>query len=674
MNKNIILCCIAAASTLMLSSCEDFLDKEPLSSVVPTEYYKDEAQIQAAVNQLYTAVLPFHTNWSFGIFGLDSGTDNQVGFDPEIKYTKGQWKVALENDNWNWENIHNINYSLKQSLTNYNNKEVTGSEKNIRQYIGELYFLRAYAYFTMLQKWGDLPIIKEDLPLDEEYLISMNKRSPRNEVARFILEDLGNAIEYMSDNFDVRKNRISPDVAKLLESRVALFEASWLENFKGTAFVPNGEGWPGKSKDYNADYEYPSGSIDKEIEYFLQTAVTSAEAVAEKYKNNLTKNTGEVPQSETDPDNPYFSMFGNTDMSTYPDVLLWREYSKGLGIVNNVEVGIQHGNNGVGLTRSMIESFVMKDGKPHYASHTGFVYNDETLANIRENADPRLKIFLKEPNQKNLFKNMTSQETHGVEVEPYPDITNMNAEKGYSTGYTIRKGGTFDKDLCGNGNGYTGAVVFRATEALLNYMEAEYLLTKNLASGKILEYWKLVREAAGFSDAAADPYTMINATEMDKETLDWGAYTAGHLLQDRNLYNIRRERRCELMAEGLRWMDLIRWRSMDQMISKPYHVEGFHLWNTPMQSWYAAENLVDDGSSSATVSNVSLSEYLRPFEKNMTSGNLYRDGFVWFMAHYLEPLPIKQFQLTSSDRVTVEQSTLYQNPYWPLKADSPAEQ
>lgn len=641
--------------------------------VVPTEYYKDEAQIQAAVNKLYTEVLPSHTNWSFGIFGLDSGTDNQVGFNPDVKYAKGQWKVALENDNWNWENIHNINYSLKQSLTNYNNKEVTGSEKNIRQYIGELYFLRAYAYFTMLQKWGDLPIVKEDLPLDEEYLIEMNKRSPRNEVARFILEDLGHAVEYMSDNFDTRKNRISPDVAKLLKSRVALFEASWLENFKGTAFVPNGEGWPGKSKDYNTSYEYPLGTIDKEIEFFLNEAVASAETVAEKYKNSLTQNTGKVPQSEDDPDNPYFSMFGNTDMSTFPDVLLWREYSKGLGVVNNVEVGIQHGNNGVGLTRSMVESFVMKDGKPHYAPHTGFVYDDETLAKIRENADPRLHIFLKEPDQKNLFKNMTSQETHGVEVEPYPDITNMNAEKGYSTGYTIRKGGTFDKDLCGNGNGYTGAVVFRATEALLNYMEAQYLLTRDLNSGKIMEYWKLIREAAGFEGTAVNPTTMIDATEMDKEVLDWGAYTAGTLLQDKVLYNIRRERRCELMAEGLRWMDLLRWRAMDQMITTPYHVEGFHLWNTPMQNWYEAEDLVDDGSSSATVSNVNLGEYLRPFEKNMTSGNLYRDGFVWSMAHYLEPLPIKQFQLTSSDRVTVEQSILYQNPYWPLKADSPAE-
>lgn len=74
----------------------------------------------------------------------------------------------------------------------------------------------------------------------------------------------------MSDNFDDRHNRLSPDVAILLKSRVALFEGSWLNYFKGTAFVPNGEGWPGKAKDYNANYEYPSGNIDNEITYFLQ--------------------------------------------------------------------------------------------------------------------------------------------------------------------------------------------------------------------------------------------------------------------------------------------------------------------------------------------------------------------------------------------------------------------
>ena len=76
------------------------------------------------------------------------------------------------------------------------------------------------------------------------------------------------------------------------------------------------------------------------------------------------------------------------------------------------------------------------------------------------------------------------------------------------------------------------------------------------------------------------------ATVMAKEAEnDWGAYSAGNLI-DATLYNIRRERRSELIAEGLRYMDLCRWRSMDQLMTTPYHIEGFHLWNTPMESWY----------------------------------------------------------------------------------------
>ena len=79
---------------------------------------------------------------------------------------------------------------------------------------------------------------------------------------------------------------------------------------------------------------------------------------------------------------------------------------------------------------------------------------------------------------------------------------------------------------------------------------------------------------------------------MTKEKLDWGAYSGGQLLTDATLYNIRRERRCELMGEGSRWRDLIRWRALEQMSKEPYFVEGFHLWNTPMQTWYEAQELI----------------------------------------------------------------------------------
>jgi hypothetical protein len=279
------------------------------------------------------------------------------------------------------------------------------------------------------------------------------------------------------------------------------------------------------------------------------------------------------------------------------------------------------------------------------------------------------------PGQKNVFKNMSASEDHYTEDEPLGDITTKNAETGYATGYAIRKGGTFDKELCGNGNSYNGAVIFRATEALLNYIEAEYMLTQNISSGHITEYWRTIREKAGFTGEAINPETTINATDMSKETLDWGAYSAGQLLSDKTLYNIRRERRCELMAEGLREMDLKRWRAMDQMINKPYHVEGIHLWNTELQQLYTdgGYDLTCDGSGNATVSSPSLSEYYRPLEVNLNN-NSYKDGWVWHMAHYLEPLPLRQFLLTASDYASVEQSPLYQNPYWPTTTDSPAEQ
>lgn len=674
MKLNSIKYVLVALWTAMFTSCEDFLDKEPPSYVVPEDYYQTADQLQSVCNKFYADVLPSHGGWSYGTFGNDNNTDNQTGLSADGKYATGQWLVGLDNDNWAWTNIRNINYSLNTILEHYENNEITGSDQDIRQYIGELYFFRAYCYFDMLQKWGDLPIIKEAFPDDNAVLVAASTRSPRNEVTRFILEDLDNAHDYMTEGFDSRRNRLSPDVATLVKSRVALFEASWLKYFKGTPFVPNGDGWPGKAKDYNADYEYPSGSIDNEISYFYQLAAESAEEIADKYIGNLTKNTGTVPQSESDPANPYFNMFGSVDMSGFPDVLLWREYNKGLGVTNNVEVAVNRGNYGIGLTRSMVEGFVMKDGKPSYASHDGFAYSDTEVAEVRKNADPRLYIFLKEPGQTNLFKNMDDGAgDQGVTEEPAPSILRGDGEWGYSTGYALRKGGTFDRSLTASNGGYVGSITFRATEALLNYMEAEYEQTRTLSS-KILQYWRAIREAAGFTGTAVDPQTTIQATEMEKEKADWGSYSAGQQLDDKVLYNIRRERRCELMAEGLRWMDLIRWRALDQMKNERYHVEGIHLWNTPMESWDFGGDLVDDGSTSANVSNVSLSEYLRPYEKNMTANNVFRDGYTWHMAHYLQPLPIRQFLLTASDNASVDLSPLYQNPYWPTTTDTPAEQ
>lgn len=652
---------IMLALSAAMVSCSDFLEQEPPSALTPESFYTSEDQAQAVANRFYQDVLP----GGEGIYSYDNDTDVQTGRDPSNRFDTNRWLTNQGNGNWSWGTIRNLNFMIERLETNLENGTLSGSEVNLRHYIGELYFFRAYRYFDMLLKFGDLPIVKETLPDDEAILVAANHREPCNEVARFVIEDLDKAISLMKENFESRHTRISPDVAQLFKSRVALYMGSWLTNFAGTAFVPNGEGWPGAEK--NAGYTYPTGSIEAEAKWFFEQSVETAEIIAEKYKGTLSINNGLIPQAEGQ-SNPYFEIWGTTDCSSKPEVLLWREYSYALGVTNNIEVLAQYNNYG-GYTRSMVEGYLMADGLPRYASQ--YTYDDTTIEKVATNRDPRLYIFLKKPGDINCFKNVNDASgSHWTEIEPIPAMITYVINGTYVSGYTIRKGMTFDRSHCKwVGNGTNASVIFRATEALLNYMEAKYMLTNDVNSGKIMEYWRKVREAAGFVGEAQNPQLAIDATDMNQETGDWGAYTAGKLLVDKTLYNIRCERRCELLSERLRDFDLKRWRSFDQLMEHPVHIEGFHVWNTPMAEWYP--DAITDGGVNANMSSPELSEYYRPHEIIMIN-NDFADGLTWRMAHYLDPLPLKQFLLTSPDYASVDQSTLYQNPYWPTTSGVPA--
>lgn len=647
--------------SILSAGCNDFLDKEPLSEITPDNYLLNEKDLEAYVNGMYPNILPSHVGWTYGMFEWDKHTDNMANLNYSNKFVPGQYLVPHnETSNWNFNNIYQLNYFLSNVLSKYEQGVLIGDINNIKYSIGEMYFMRAYEYFIRYQKFGDFPIVEKPLIDDLPTLIEASHRAPRNEVARFIISDLDKAIEMMGD---IKKptTRISADLARLLKSRVALFEGTWLKYFKGTEFVPNGEGWPGKSK--NPDYSYPSGDINKEISYFLDIAMKASKEVGDKYVESLTDNTGKVQQSLSEPENPYMEMFSAMDLSKYPEVLLWREYNLGLGVYHNVPVFCQTANGANGTTRGMVNTFIMQNGLPFYADGSGYM-GDNTIADVRKDRDTRLSIFLKEPGQTNILI-FNSAGTHYQIIEPNPLITNATVQYGYNTGYALRKGGSYDQGQCINGRSYTGCPCFRAAEALLNYMEASYEMTGHIDQ-TASNYWVALRNR---SKVDPDFQKTIDNTIMTTEALyNWGAYSAGELV-DPVLYNIRRERNSEFMAEGLRNMDLIRWRAMDQMIETPYHIEGIHLYKTPMENWYQGQ-LVNDESDKANVSSPTRSEYIRPYEKNKKS--LVYDGYRWAMAHYLSPIPIKQFQLTSANG-DLNTSPLYQNPGWPMIAGNGAE-
>lgn len=653
---NIILLLILGGFTLLTSCEKDFLERAPLSSVTPESYLQDESQLAAYSIERY-GMLPTHGQFTFGTFEIDNNTDNQASFGYDNRYVPGQWRVGQSGGDWSFGNIYQVNYFLETVIPRWEAGEISGTSTNVEHYIGEMYFFRAWEYFQKVITLGDFPIVTTTLESDAQTLTEASQRDPRTEVVRFIISDLDKAIDLMqSTSPDGNKNRLNRACAQLLKSRVALYEGTWLKHFKGTAFVPNGPGWPGADVAYNQDYQFQAGSIDTEIEWLLEQSMQASSAVADSY--SLTPNNGVLQQSTADPSNPYFNMFSAVDMSEYSEILLWRSYDNGIGITHNVPVYASRGNHGVGLTRGLVDSFLMENGLPIYANGSGY-QGDDYISDVRENRDGRLRLFLKEPDQINtLFESPLG--THCNEIETIPEITNTNVEQGYSTGYSIRKGLNYDADHCANGGGYTGAIVFRATEAYLNYIEASYELNGSI-DGKASSYWRAIRNRAGVDP---DFQKTISNTQMSIEAQnDWGAYSAGQLV-DATLYNIRRERRNELMAEGLRWMDLKRWRALDQLITEPYQIEGFKLWG-PMQEWYTDSQL-NYGSASSGVSSPALSEYLRPYQKN--GNELVYNGYSWTMAHYLNPIAAEHFLITEGEDGN---SPIYQNPGWTPQANTP---
>lgn len=670
MKKSIIA--ILMGGVIGFTSCDSFLDEAPQSSITPEGYFND-------ADQLGYYTMNYYNFGGVNYYNNDGGTDNQYGTYSN-KFASNQAQVFVGMDQgggWDFGTIRACNYFFEQVNQRLEQNAIAGEKSMIDHCIGEMYMIRANAYFDKLQTFGDFPIVTTVLPNDLQILTDSSRRVPRNEVARFILSDLQKAAELMLDKSPDGNNlRLSSYCAKLLASRVALYEATWLQNFKGTPFVPGGQGWPGEET-YKG-YQYPAGGLEEEVNFFLDVAMKNAKEVADHFP--LTTNTmasmigmdaaadEEVHQSFAEAcfGNNYVNMYSAIDKSAYPEVLMWKAYSRALGMTNQAFARIEQSAH-VCYTRSGVDCYLMKNGLPIYASNSGYK-GDKTLPDTRFDRDGRIWLFLKEEGQLNDLDKATtgSSGEYAIIVEPKPQLFNANGNLRNPTGYASRKGSSFDaaeKSL----NSQAAEIMFRATEAYLNYIEACYL-RKGTLDGSATMYWKSIRERAGVNP---DLDLTDQNTNIAKEAeTDWAAYTAGELLTDTRLFNIRRERRCELMGEGFRWMDLKRWRALDQLKSKPYFMEGFNFWDSNYAMYDPAE-IIDDKSGSATMSPKSDSKYYR-FMNRTDVSNVFKDGMRWMMGYYLDPIPQKVFTVASSDGEGSD-CPIYQNPYWEKTGNTPVQ-
>ena len=96
--------------------------------------------------------------------------------------------------------------------------------------MGEAKFLRSLFYFYLTDFFGGVPIYDEKTIVSEDFANMLNPRSSIDEVRKFILKDLDDAIATLpTDRSSDAKGRVTQNGAYALKGKVLLYAKRYAE-------------------------------------------------------------------------------------------------------------------------------------------------------------------------------------------------------------------------------------------------------------------------------------------------------------------------------------------------------------------------------------------------------------------------------------------------------------
>jgi hypothetical protein len=213
---------------LILVSCKKWVDYNPHESYLITEqdYLKSETDYRTMEVSVYSPL-----QWINQVVPIgDIASDNAVSGGESASdvmslqqiddFTLTPVNSALS-DIWQsaYEGVNRANYMTQYKTTNPAGVKVDFAGKDALY--GEVYFLRAYYYFTLVKMFGDVPLFTEKrLGLSESRTLA---RSPKADVYKQIELDLNNAITALPA-VQQNKGRITKYAAQALLGKVLLYQ------------------------------------------------------------------------------------------------------------------------------------------------------------------------------------------------------------------------------------------------------------------------------------------------------------------------------------------------------------------------------------------------------------------------------------------------------------------
>lgn len=209
----------------LLSCSEDYLVKTDPNRLVSDNFYQTETQVAQAMNGVYSQLQGIVSNqWQYNEFITDNTTLHfnvaNRGQGPALEAIEF-WQI-----NSNTPNIASLYNSIYGALVNINTtlarlEEATFDENAIREFEGQLKFMRAYYYFQLVQHFGDVIIITEPLTSPSEAW--EYERQPVASVYELIENDLNDAVAVLPAAYPTEEmGRVTKGAALALLGKVYL--------------------------------------------------------------------------------------------------------------------------------------------------------------------------------------------------------------------------------------------------------------------------------------------------------------------------------------------------------------------------------------------------------------------------------------------------------------------
>jgi starch-binding outer membrane protein, SusD/RagB family len=160
MKRTIILLTTLA---MLLTACQDdFLDLTDQTRIPTDNLFTSGANVTAAVNAVYNALLPVYNN-SYYVFG-DFASDNAYEV---VSATQHYFFTifGVESNNPRVQSMWTDTYKgISRANTVLARADAVQMDNALKaRYMGEMKFLRALNYFNLVRIWGDVPLITTDV-------------------------------------------------------------------------------------------------------------------------------------------------------------------------------------------------------------------------------------------------------------------------------------------------------------------------------------------------------------------------------------------------------------------------------------------------------------------------------------------------------------------------------